>query len=150
MTTPNKTELEILAEVLEKTIDSQIESIKYLTELRKIAEEDHQLLKQIYDQFTNGFRSDIKDHTTDKVTELCNELRSRLDEHKKIAKGTSDRVETIISWSKKPSIWVGLIVSFLVATAAIMTAWSKFVESRDHVQPPQNTPVSTPHVEDKS
>jgi uncharacterized phage infection (PIP) family protein YhgE len=114
----------LLSDVLEKMIDSQISNTEALTQLHNSFDEIHDELSQtntavssIKDQFTNGFRSEIKEHIA-----LCAEKTDQINEQ--ILDQIKNLQEEVASF-KTAGFWIKIIGAFITAIAIIAAASAK-------------------------
>ncbi len=109
---------ELYSEILEKMIDSQIKHTEALTSLESCSDEvinlvaeNKESVQEIKAYFTNGFRAEIKRH----VTKETDELKVKIDE-------MAIKVNKVHSMLTKPTFWIKLLTSIIIAIGAISAA----------------------------
>lgn len=112
---------EVLSDVIEKTVviqSSQSDSIASIKESLRMC---FVRLDNIDHQFTNGFRSDIKNHATNSLTpvkEQIEEIEQKLD----------NAIREIRSF-RKLGFWAKVLASFLVTISGIAYAAAELSQS---------------------
>lgn len=160
---------QVILNFLDRMIDESAKSTEALSSLRSVVteyrseqkESSSDLREKIEDvqhQFSNGFKSEIKNHVTfegKNTQDVLGELSKRLEteEEKKRRLEHYDRFAKFLDRISSPKFWATLFVSFVVAVAtlltAINTAWSTIKPFFDKkstaiVQPHSgNVPVAT-------
>lgn len=111
---------ELFAEVLDKLIETQVESAKSTSELRAEVhqtnanlKEMHKLLTVINGHFSNGFRAELKDHVAKQFIDLQEQLEEKAEKDKTGVKAILDQLERLIVLITSP--WSVIKVFLFVA-----------------------------------
>ena len=128
---------ELFAEVLDKLIETQVESAKSTSELRTEVQltnghlkEMHNLLSTINSHFSNGFRAELKEHSERLFDDIQERLEEKAKKDKEGVKAILDQLEHFVAMVTSP--W-SVIKAFLFiaglfgAIAGIVTVVLKFV-----------------------
>lgn len=129
--------LEILSEILDKLINTQVKNAQVTAELKNAVEDNNQLLREVRDMldkvnahFSNGFRQEFKKAVTDAVVHI----EHNLDKKSELSKTESNRVlKAVTDFTdalKSPKSWIGaflLVASIFGTIAGIVTVVLKLV-----------------------
>jgi DNA repair exonuclease SbcCD ATPase subunit len=109
---------DLVSEVLNRLIDSQISNTQALTSLKSTLDENNERLKDMDGFFRNGFRSDIKTILSEleDAQEERTRLKSKIESVEEFAREIKDQNRT----------WVR-IVGILVGLGAIAAVIIKFI-----------------------
>ncbi len=111
---------ELLSEVLEKMIDSQMANTQALTTLKNYQRETCETMKKIEEHFTDGFRSEIKNH----ISEQAMNNRKAIQKMTEAIEGLNRNVNSFKSFG----FWFKLVTAFVIAQAAIVGGVSKVMD----------------------
>lgn len=111
---------ELLSEILEKMIDCQMANTQALTSLKSIVDENNNKVKIISAHFTNGFRSEIKEHIT-------KEIKKHVTSEECMIGLLKDLKKEVMAF-KTLGFWFKVIVSFVVAFGALAVAIVKILD----------------------
>lgn len=131
----NDSNAAIMTELLEKMIDSQTENTKALTTLTEQIETGFEnrtcagpvsaMLAEINAHFTNGFRSEIKEHIDQALEshriKVVSTNTQKIDELAKSVHNLTDDIEKHYSAITRPGFWIKTFVAFIIAMAAIIS-----------------------------
>lgn len=129
--------LEILSEVLDKLIDTQVQNAQVTAELKNAVEDNnrhlrevHAMLGKVNAHFSNGFRQEFKDA----IAESTNHIELNLESKSELAKEDSGRIlKAVTDFTdalKSPKSWVGaflLVASIFGTIAGIVTVVLKLM-----------------------
>lgn len=133
--------VEFLAEMLEKLVDAQLTQTDKISSMKENISVSREDLNYIKSQFTNGFRSEIKNHITSTIK----------DQNDKEIKGLEAKMDKLIQRVdeghrkidvfRRPRFWIKILASLLVAIATITYTTSTIlsgVQDRERVKYLQN------------
>ncbi len=115
-----KNEMDLVSDVLEKMIDSQIANTEAMTTLKNAVDENNELLEKISSYFTNGFRQEIKNH----VSEVSDE---RMEEVKEISSSMANLTKEMKTF-KSIGFWVKLTVGFIASLSVLSITVYKVID----------------------
>ena len=118
--------IEFLTELLEKLVDAQIQQSERMAEMRSQVQECHEKMNWIKTQFTNGFRSEIKNHITDELkrhNEFSQEKFQNLITDVAAANRKFDAIRHPKFWIK---VLIGVIITVAGATATIVQIYDSW------------------------
>jgi ABC-type transporter Mla subunit MlaD len=129
--------LELLSEVLDKLIETQIQSAQATSDLKNAVQDNnehlrelHRLLADVNDHFTNGFRQEIREHINEAVEALEEQLSAKAEEGKKEAQSILKSLQEFIDAIKSPKSWISaflFIGSIVGMIAGIVTVILKLM-----------------------
>jgi len=127
--------LELLSEVLDKLIKSQIQTAQATADLKNAIQDTNQHLKDVYQllsvvhsQFSNGFRSEIKEHINNVVKTTTEAIQAEITvkaaEGKQEARAILLSLKEFITTIKSPKAWISafLVVAGVVSAIAGVVA----------------------------
>lgn len=146
----NNNHLEVISDILDKMIELQSANVRNLAEIKSTMAEIESHVKQTNYRFTNGFRSEIKDHVTEEVSQI----HSKINDATKFLEGINRSLESLKDFVNSPGTWVkiiiGLIVSVAAATGAVggcyLTIKKEQSKLTDKVVPPTSSSMHQPAV----
>lgn len=123
--------LELLSEILDKLIETQVQTAQVTAELKNAVEDNNQHLKElremlvkVNDHFSNGFRQELKGAIIEATQHIEQNLDIKSerakDESGKILKAVTDFTNAL----KSPKSWIGaflLVASIFGTVAGIVT-----------------------------
>lgn len=129
--------IELLSEVLDKLIETQVKNAQVTSGLKSAVEENsrhlkdvHALLEKVNGHFSNGFRHEFRDALTEATRDLKITVHEKSAEGHveagKILKALTDFTEAI----KSPKSWIGaflLVASIFGAVAGMVTVVLKLM-----------------------
>lgn len=146
--------VDFVFDILEKMTDNQSLLVEKLLIIESHCGNFEQKTNFIQNQFTNGFRSEIKDHTTNIVNEsneiittsmtnlgyslasiqslvndLSNIVRLQTEQIKKGLEGSSKEILNEVKSYRKIGFWVKIIAAILVSAAGISFAAATFANA---------------------
>jgi hypothetical protein len=129
--------LELLSDILDKLIETQVQSAQVTADLKNAVEDNNQHLKDVHKllmtvngHFSNGFRQELKEF----ITDASNNIERNLDE--KSEQGQADAAKILVAVTdfinalKSPKSWIGaflLIASIFGTIAGIVTVVLKLM-----------------------
>ena len=102
---------ELISEVLEKTIDSQVANTQALTSLRDYQRQSAEIIRYVEKEFKNGFRMEIKTHITNELEDI----KKILQEHSEKINALQNTVDSF----KNIKFWFKATVTLLMAVGTI-------------------------------
>lgn len=127
----DKSGTELVSEVFEKLIDSQIANTQALTSLKETTEEVADRLKGIEGFFVNGFRGDLKQLLTEldslkkkvnKTSETLEHMEDTYDQRFRERQSQYQEMTDKIESYKKIGFWFKVVAGFIGAIAVISTS----------------------------
>lgn len=129
--------LELFSEILDKLIDTQVQTAQTTAELKNAVEDNNQYLKElreilvkVNDHFSNGFRQELKGA----ITESMQHIEQNIDAKSELSKEESGRtlkaVTDFTNALKSPKSWIGaflLVASIFGTIAGIVTVVLKLM-----------------------
>ena len=115
----------LIAEVLEKMIDSQIANTEALTSLRFALSDTSTELKELRSFFSNGFRGDIREilktseQNNQHVNEIYVKISEDIDAHNNECQKGKDEIIREVSSFKSIGFWIKIICGAIVSLGAI-------------------------------
>lgn len=106
-------QLEIVSDILDKMIDLQSQNVQHLSTLSSSIHEITAHVKETNYRFTNGFRSEIKDHVSQEANNIVHEMQ----ETRKIIEENNKNFRELINTIKSPKVWIQLLIGFIIAVA---------------------------------
>jgi hypothetical protein len=110
--------LQLISEILDKMIETQTSSTEATTSLKGAVDTNSKatihntgLLEEILAHFSNGFRSEIKNHINERSQELQDQINTLTEQ--------SQKLNDMLS---RPWYWVKLILTTVAATATAVGA----------------------------
>lgn len=122
-----------LAEVIEKMIDAQINNAESIVSIKDNMTHINNSLENIKGHFTNGFRSEIKEHMTEEIKKCIQKIDSESKLAVEKAELAVEKAETAATHAinayktvdeikinlNKPSFWLKLLIGFIIAIGSI-------------------------------
>ena len=121
---------DLVSEVLDRLIDSQISNTQALTALRSTLSENNERLKDLDGFFRNGFRSDIKTMILElsDASKERDQLKSLIDSVENITRSKIGSVENITREIKHQNqIWMK-VVATIVGVGTIAAVIIKLID----------------------
>ena len=115
----------LIAEILEKMIDSQISNTEALTSLKDSVDKLNFVTLDINDHFKNGFRSEIKEHVTKQINYVLDKSKTAHSEQQLLEENICSRMEQLIlevRSFKKIGFWVKTFGALLGSMAVVVAA----------------------------
>jgi hypothetical protein len=106
--------MEFLTELLEKLVDAQIAQSENTAQLRAHLEETSKRVEYIKSQFTNGFRSEMKNH----IDLAASEINANLADVLKEVKIVRQKIDVF----RRPWFWVKLIGAVFIGASSLIVA----------------------------
>lgn len=141
---PEFSMIDFISDILEKMIDNQTFLSEKLATLEKNAEDASSQLSWISKQFTNGFRSELKNHITQEIkglktedlsgvwTQLTEIDKALYNQNQELKKGLNIPISEVIREVRsyrRVGFWVKIISAMLVAAAGISFAAAKIANT---------------------
>lgn len=125
---PSSDQITFLSEVLDKLIETQVQTTKAAAELKNSVDNNnillrdlHRLLDEINDHFSNGFRQDIKDHISGRITEIEKQLTAKTQVDKEGVNKILATINEFTTTIKNPKSWIAAFLFVLALIGAIGT-----------------------------
>lgn len=129
--------LELLTEILDKLIDTQVQSAQVTADLKNAVEDNNQHLKELHKMlikintyFSNGFRQELKEAIVEAVKRIESNIELKSQQaglgHTEILAVITDFTNTL----KSPKSWIGaflLVVGVFGAIAGIVAIVSNIM-----------------------
>ena len=136
--------LGLVSDILNKFTDKQRESIEELKKLNSSMQEAMSNLDKIESHFTNGFRSEIKDHIDEQSEKIVDKINII---GKKVIEINRD-LDTLKKSMQKPWYWIKLFASLIIAIATLAATIILAFKNPDYVLPKpgqgNNVEISAP------
>ncbi len=131
----NDSSLELLSEVLDKLIETQIQTAQATADLRNAVQDNNEHLKELHilissvnAHFSNGFRLEIKEHIEEIAKtaseSLGREISVKAEEGKQETNAILESLKEFISAIKSPKAWISaflVIAGIVSAIAGVVT-----------------------------
>lgn len=128
---------EILSEILDKLIDTQVQNAQVTADLKNAVEDNNKHLKDVRDalvninaHFSNGFRQELKNAIADSMTHIESNLDAKSEQGKAEANKILKAVTDFTSALKSPRSWIGaflLLATIFGTVAGIVAIVSKLM-----------------------
>ncbi|MHA2281521.1 MAG: hypothetical protein ACXAC5_11760 [Promethearchaeota archaeon] len=135
----NDNSLELLSEVLDKLIETQIQTAQATSDLKNAVQDNndhlkemHRLLTDVNDHFSNGFRQEIREHINDVAKAMEKQLANKAAEGKEETQTILRSLQEFINAIKSPKSWISaflFIGSIVGMIAGIVTVILKLMGS---------------------
>lgn len=126
-----KNSFELLSDVLDKLIETQIQSSSVTSELRSEVQstnenlkEMHHLLDEVNRYFSNGFRFELKEHISKEIESIEGQLHEKARKDKEGHLSLLSKLEIIADAVTNPWSWVKafMLIGSLFGVIAAITA----------------------------
>ena len=109
--------LHLISDILDRLIDAQQKNADTNAEVSVLLDETVESVKYIKSLFTNGFRSEIKEHISREIKKV-EDIQKEINKNVQTTNSNIVKVHDLLS---KPSFWVKLFGIMLGSIAAIVT-----------------------------
>ena len=120
--------LHLISDILDKLIDTQQANAEASTALKAAVRESNEILDDIRVHFTNGFRSEIKNHVTE---ELDDHFKKNFDQQESVSKSLQEintKLDKVVETLTRPWFWIKLVGTIVVSLGVIIAAVSQILQ----------------------
>ena len=112
--------MHLVSDILNKLIEVQERTAETNAALRQSVEESNEILASIHSHFTNGFRSEIKKHMTNEISQYKSEIATDEEALYEGVKSTNSKLDKLLETIQKPWFWIKFIGMTVAGLGAVI------------------------------